>query len=508
MSYEELLQKIPSIAAPKTKLTFKDKLKWTGLILLIYFILSNIIVWGIDPTATTRFEQLEAIMGASFGSIITLGIGPIVTASIFLQLLVGSGILGWDTSTPKGRLMFSGTQKLLTIALSIVEAIAYVILGAITPLQFTPFFIGIVVTQIALGGIMIVLMDEISTKYGIGSGVSLFIAAGISKAIIIKLLNPLTATGDIPSSGIAPAGILPNFISTMMSGIPDFTLLWPIIPTLIVLAIVIYAESMKVEIPLSFGSVRGFGRKWPLKFIYANVIPVIFISAILINLQVWGKLLSDKGIHLLGTFTADQATGGLAYYLTAPKSPQLQVFLMILSTIILIGTYVSYKLYREKMKQIVIASAVIGFISAILISQASISQISMGLPSITDFTRLITYTTAMIIGSAVFSVFWVQTSGMDAGKVAEQIQNSGMQIPGFRRDIRIIERLLERYIPNLAILGGMFVGFLAAFTDVISALAGGTSLLLTAMILYQFYETIARENLEEMYPGLSKYIKK
>ena len=504
MNYEEFLMRLPCVASPKKKLTFKQKLKWTGLILLLYFILSNIIVWGIDPTATAQFEQLEAIMGASFGSIITLGIGPIVTASIFLQLLIGSGIIGWDTSTQKGRIMFQGTQKLITIALCIVEAAAYVLLGAITPYTFAPFVIAIVITQIALGGIIIVLMDEIMSRYGIGSGVSLFIAAGISKVIIVKLLNPLTANGDIPSAGLQPAGAIPHFISTVISGVPDLMLLWPVIPTLIVLSIVIYAESMKVEIPLAFGSIRGFGRKWPLKFIYANVIPVIFISAILIHLQVWGKLLSDKGINILGTFdSSGQPIGGIAYIMTAPQSFPLQVFLMTLSIITIAGTFIAYRYYQKNLKKIILGSMTAGLIVAIIVTKSYV-----GLPIWTDFARLIAYTSAMVIGSAIFSVFWVQTSGMDARSVAKQIQNSGMQIPGFRRDIRIIERLLERYIPNLAILGGMFVGFLAAFTDTISALAGGTSLLLTAMILYQFYETIARENIEEMYPGLSKYIKK
>ena len=504
MNYEEFLMRLPSVAQPKKKLTFKQKLKWTGIILLLYFILSNIIVWGIDPTATTRFEQLEAIMGASFGSIITLGIGPIVTASIFLQLLIGSGIIGWDTSTQKGRIMFQGTQKLITVGLCVVEAAAYVLLGAISPLYSTGFFIAVVIVQIAAGGIMIILMDEVMTRYGIGSGVSLFIAAGISKVIIVKLLNPLTANGEIPSAGLPPSGAIPNFISSVVSGIPDFMLLWPIIPTLIVLAIVIFAESMKVEIPLAFGSIRGFGRKWPLKFIYANVIPVIFISAILINFQVWGKLLSDKGIGILGTFDqSGQPISGIAYIFTAPQSFQLQIFLMIISVITLIGIYIAYKYYQNNIKNIIAGSLLTGIIVATFLTNTYI-----GLPMMNDILRFMAYTSAMVIGSAIFSVFWVQTSGMDAGSVAKQIQNSGMQIPGFRSDIRIIERLLERYIPNLAILGGMFVGFLAAFTDTISALAGGTSLLLTAMIVYQLYETIARENLEEMYPGLSKYIKK
>ncbi|MEM7826730.1 MAG: preprotein translocase subunit SecY, partial [Candidatus Aenigmatarchaeota archaeon] len=116
--------------------------------------------------------------------------------------------------------------------------------------------------------------------------------------------------------------------------------------------------------------------------------------------------------------------------------------------------------------------------------------------------RAVCYGLFMCIGSMLFSVLWVQTSGMDARSVAEQIQGIGMQIPGFRRDPRIIEQVLARYITPLAIMGGLFVGLLAAFADFTGALGSGTGILLTVMIIYNFYEQISMRYMEDMHPAL------
>ena len=110
----------------------------------------------------------------------------------------------------------------------------------------------------------------------------------------------------------------------------------------------------------------------------------------------------------------------------------------------------------------------------------------------------------MMAGSVIFSIFWVQTAGMDARSQAKQIMNSGLQIPGFRRDERVLESILKRYIFPLTIMGGLTVGFLAASADVVGALTSGTGILLTVMIIYRLYEEIAQQHMMDMYPALRK----
>ncbi|MFW6378876.1 MAG: preprotein translocase subunit SecY, partial [Nanoarchaeota archaeon] len=115
-SYKNFLQYLPEVKGPSEKhLPFKKKLIWTGVILVLFFMLRSIPLFGLDETVFD-FEFMSVVLGASFGSIITLGIGPIVTASIVLQLLKGSGMINIDTSTVDGKNLFQGTQKILTYA--------------------------------------------------------------------------------------------------------------------------------------------------------------------------------------------------------------------------------------------------------------------------------------------------------------------------------------------------------------------------------------------------------
>ena len=112
----------------------------------------------------------------------------------------------------------------------------------------------------------------------------------------------------------------------------------------------------------------------------------------------------------------------------------------------------------------------------------------------------------MIVGSVVFAIFWVQTSGMDAGSQAKQILNSGLQIPGFRRDERILERVLKRYIFPLTVMGGATVGVIAALADISGSLSRGTGILLAVMIIYKMYEDIAKQHMMDMHPAMQKFM--
>jgi|TARA_B100001964_G_C13784277_1_gene401687 preprotein translocase subunit SecY len=112
----------------------------------------------------------------------------------------------------------------------------------------------------------------------------------------------------------------------------------------------------------------------------------------------------------------------------------------------------------------------------------------------------------MIIGSILFSKLWVSVSGMTSADLSEKLSNAGMQIPGFRSDKRVIEKVLQRYVPYLTVLGGAFVGLLAAAAEMTGALGGGTGVLLTVGIIYQLYQQIASEQLAEMHPAIRSFM--
>ena len=115
MNIKKIFNYIPEVEKPKEKkIDFKVKLKWTLIILVSFFVLANIPLFGLSKNALSRFGYLAIILGTDFGSIISLGIGPIVMASIILQLLAGSGILKIDQTTEEGKRFFMGIQKILT----------------------------------------------------------------------------------------------------------------------------------------------------------------------------------------------------------------------------------------------------------------------------------------------------------------------------------------------------------------------------------------------------------
>jgi len=459
------LSNLPEVAAPtQRRLSFKEKLKWTMVVLIIFYVLGLMPLFGLGANALAQFEYLSIILAAQFGSIISLGIGPIVTASIVLQLLNGSGILKFDLTTHEGKMMFQGTQKLLSIFFIIFEAAIYVFMGGLAPPETfmgTPFYFQLqllLVFQLFLGGMLILFMDEVVSKWGFGSGLSLFIAAGVSQQIFVQAFNWLPGPRGV--AGVTySAGAIPALFQSLAAGDPGTALLKisALVFTVVVFVMAVYSQAMKVEVPLSFGRIRGHGIRWPLAFIYTSNIPVILVAALMANMQLFGRLLQNWGLPLLGKFSeiTGRPISGFVFWLESPN---------------------------------IVQSIITRSFTSISIGQAAV------------------YTLFMVTGAVIFSIFWVQTAGMDARSQARQMMASGLQIPGFRKDERVLERLLNRYIWPLTVMGAIAVGFLAATADLTGALSRGTGILLAVMIVYRLYEEIAQQHMMDMNPMLRKFI--
>jgi preprotein translocase subunit SecY len=452
--YKNLLLSLPEVKSPVKKLSLKQKLTWTLGILALYLFLTDIPIFGVVASQLEYFQQMELLLGAKIGKLLTLGIGPIVTASIVLQLLKGAGLIKFDLTTESGKFYYSGTHKLLTFLFIILESFVFVAFGAV---QAVSEWFWIVVLQLALGGFIVFYMDEVVKKWGIGSGVSLFIAAGIGRSVFIKLFSPLNSEGNFawPFSGsdVAIGKLWSGLYYLTNADMSQFliTVLGPILITVFLFLIIIYFQSINVEIPLSFGRIRGQSMKWPLNFFYAGVIPIILISALSANFSLWA-------------------------------------------------------VFWEKLRDMEQGSSMLSsFVSYLQPVNLWTNLGNLGSPEI--YGQFITYLIFMVVGSALFSYFWVQSSGMDPKSVSKQILNSGLQIPGFRKDSKIIERVLNRYIPPLTIMGGIGIGVLAAFADLLGALTSGTGILLMIMIIYQFYQQLARESMED-FTLLRKLFKK
>ncbi len=455
---------LPEVKRPERAPGLKQKLLWTLGILAIFFILGQIRPWGADPARIQYFQRLDILLGSKAGSLITAGIGPIVLASIFLQLAVGAKMINIDLSNPENKKLYQGLQKLLAIALSFLEAFIYTFSGYVAAdasIQlFGSFFFTqtAVALQLALGSLILLYFDEVVQKYGIGSGISLFIAAGVSQTVFVGAFSFAEAATGIP------AGLLPQAIYYIANG-NVATAIWTLLPIVfmvLVFAIVVYVEGMKIELPLAYGRARGLGARYPIKFLYVSNIPVILASAVLLNIQLMGMFMAGAGFPILGTYQNNQAVDGFAYYVNSiPASP--------LGT----GGYQAYLQFLLQPREIF---------------------------------HIFTYGIALVTLAVIFGWFWIESTNMTAADVAAQLERSGLQIPGFRQDPRVTRKILERYIPVITVLGSMFVGILAWFADITGALGTGTGILLTVGILYRFYEDLAKQQIFEMYPALKNIV--
>ena len=491
-----LIERWPAVTKPEGHVHFRTKILWTLGSLVLYFIMTNVLIFGLSAQTVDLFENYRFIMAGASGSIMHLGIGPIVTASIILQLFVGAKIIKLDLTKKEDKAIYQGTQKVLVIVMIVVEAVPQ-IFGYLRPSDGLVGLVGgtgaanfIIVIQLIIGALLVFFMDELISKWGIGSGISLFIAAGVSQALFTGLFNWLP--GADPSAPVSlsnpPGGVIPGtyfmateytledlvgggyqrmFIGT--SGVYENAIV-PLIGTIIIFLIVVYAESSRIELPLAHGKVRGARGRYPIRLIYASNIPVILMAALLANINMFAMLLYQSNLPLLGhqwwlgtydTTISTQPLGGGAWYLSSP-----------------------------------------GGVNHWLIPIMSGGDQFHG--SLPYAIKVIVYISIMIGGSVLFAKFWIETTDMGPSAVARQIQSSGMQIPGFRRDPRVLRKVLERYIPVVTVIGGAAVGALASFADLIGTVgnASGTGLLLTVGILIRMYEDIAKEQAMEMHPVL------
>jgi preprotein translocase subunit SecY len=506
-----ITDRLPAVKKPEGHVAFKTKMMWTLLVLIVYFVMTNVFIYGLSKEDTLDlFSEYRAIMAGASGSLMHLGIGPIVTGSIIMQLFTGAKIIKLDLTKPEDKAVYQGTQKLLVIVMIVVEAVPQVYgylkpdLNFVAKLDTMSGGYGdllaktLIVLQLFVGSYLVFFMDEVVSKWGIGSGISLFIAAGVSQAIFTGTISWMPTTSseryNIAGAGPAPSGAIPKTfyllgnsnVAQLSQGRFETILLGPpnpviaLVGTIVIFLVVAYAESTRVELPLAHGRVRGARGRYPIRLIYASNIPVILMAAVLANVNMFSLLLwshpSASRIPLIGRqwwiggFTdpanPTQPTMGGAYYVSRVNG--LGEWFLPLMNPERYGVYMRGHEYWQ-----VAAHAII-------------------------------YITVMVIGSIIFAKFWIETTNMGPEDVAKQIQSSGMQIPGFRRDPRVLKKVLERYIPVVTVISGAFVGGLAALADMVGTVGNtsGTGVLLTVGILIRMYEDIGREQLIEMHPVL------
>ena len=505
---KRLVDVYPSIQKPEGHVRFMSKLWTTTLVLIVYFMMTNVMIFGLAESTLDIFSSFRAIMAGASGSIMHLGIGPIVTASIIMQLFAGAKIINLDLQDSDDKQLYQGIQKLLVLFMIPIESIPQVY-GFLDP---HPDFIisygegwaqALIVFQLFLGSYLVFLLDELVSKWGIGSGISLFIAAGVAQSTFVGTLSPLpTTAGMAYSVQNPPAGTLPmifymfrtatngemislnGFEMILLGDATHPNAVIALVSSIIVFLVVAYAESSKLELPLTHGKVRGHRGKYPIRLVYASNIPVILMAALLANVNMFSLLfwshptMSQTPIlgrqgwfsmsDYIGTYEPGQTTasGGFAWYASMP-------------------------------------AGVNDWLIPLLNQQSDMFGHSLG----QIMLHVVFYVVLMTVGSMVFAKFWIDTTNMGTKDVAKQIERTGMQIPGFRKNPKVLEKILENYIPPVTYFSGAFVGLLAAGADLLGTVgnATGTGLLLAVGIILRTYEQIQKEQAMEMHPMLRQF---
>ncbi len=463
---------LPEIKVPERKVKFNEKLFWTALVLIVFLVMSEVPLYGISTNIQEQFGALRVIFASQRGTLMELGIGPIVTAGLILQLLAGSALINCDMSKPEDRGLFTIASKVFSIVLTAIQGGAYIISGMYGPVADLGITIVIVIfLQLVAAGIVVMLLDELVQKgWGLGSGISLFIMAGVAQNIFWSCFNPA------PGQGLFAGGLY-----ALLAGFKDYSLntwlfgalsgsapsLLGFIATVGAFLVIIYLNGYRIELPMSYAGYKGFRSKYPIKLLYVSNLPVIFASALFANVYffgqlIWGALGSPKpgqniitdiigvyGIRNATESNQTQALGGIARLTTAPQSIQSVAF---------------------------------------------------------DPAQALIYLGILVAFCAVFSLVWLEVGGLGPDKVAQQLMDSGMQIPGYRRSGKPIEAILKRYIPVVTVLGGIIVALIAGLADFLGVFGSGTGILLSVGIVYQYYELLMRERAAEMYPAFRRIL--
>src|SRR5215203_3048218 len=458
-SIKTISRYIPQVEKPKKKISLTEKFVWCAIAVFAYLVMGQVPLYGV--TDSPQFDFLafaRVIFAAQQGTILELGIGPIVTAGLLMQLLKGSDILKLNFKNPDDRALFTSATKIVTIFVIVAEGALYG--GSVYgPLVASPSFIPILIAQLISTSIIVMLLDELIQKgWGLGSGISLFIMAGVAQTIFWSVFSPLAGPDG-------PVGIIPFIIDSAANGELSDTFFrsgqLPSVFTFIltggVMALLVYTQGIHIDIPIVSTKYRGFTAVYPIKLLYTSNIPVILSSALLANAIFMGQMLwanynpqnSSPVFNWLAQFdpsSPQSPTGGLLYYITAPRSFDVAV---------------------------------------------------------QDPVRAVVYVLFLTTIVTIFGRLWVELGGLSAGKAAKNLLDADVQVPGFRRSEGSVETLLNKYIPSVTIAGGIIIGLVASISDVLTVFGSGIGILLMVDILVNYYNLLVREQVDVHMPKLA-----
>jgi len=450
---------LPEVADPRDNISFREKGLWTVIALFIYLVCSQIPLYGISTNnSSDPFYWMRVILASNRGSLMELGITPIVTSGLVMQLLAGINIIEVKQELKEDRILFNASQKLLGILITLGEAVAYVISGMYGDLgTLGPLNAVLLISQLFIAGIIVLLLDEMLQKgYGLGSGISLFIATNICESIIWKAFSPTTINVGRGTEFEGAIIALFHLLITRNDKLralheafyrPNLPNITNLLATVFIFIVVIYFQGWKVDIPVRPHRARGQTMNYPIKLFYTSNMPIILQTALVSNIFFLSQILykyfgGNILVRMIGNWKEVDPSrghmipiGGIAYYISPPHS---------------------------------------------------LTEM------ISDPFHTIFYIIFVLSSCAIFSKIWIEVTGHSSRDVARQIRDQQMTIPNLTQDQSIV-KYLNRYVPVAAAFGGMCIGVLSIIADFLGAIGSGTGILLAVTTIYQYYEMYEKE---------------
>ncbi|KAH9972541.1 SecY protein [Lactifluus volemus] len=448
---------LPEVSSPDRKVPFNQKVLWTAVTLLIFLVCSQVPLYGImSSDSSDPFYWMRVILASNRGTLMELGISPIVTSGMIMQLLAGANLIDVDFSLKEDRGLFSGAQKLFALLISLGQATVYVLTG----LYGQPRDLGagvclLLIIQLVAAALIVILLDELLQKgYGLGSGISLFIATNICESIVWKAFSPTTInTGRGPEFEGAIISLFHLLLTWNDKGRALREAFWRerlpnvmnIIATIAVFAVVIYLQGFRIEIPVKSNRFRGQRGSYPVKLFYTSNMPIMLESALTSHIYIVSQMLFTRFpdnllVKLLGVWEPMEesaqliATSGMAYYISPPRTLRA---------------------------------------------------------ALVDPIHTLLYILFMTSVCAIFSKTWIDVSGSGPRDIAKQLKDQQLVMAGHREGSMYKE--LKRVIPTAAALGGAVLGLLSVAADLMGAIGSGTGILMAVTIIYSYWEIGQRE---------------
>lgn len=442
---------VPTAPRPVKRPSLVKRLLFTFLAAIVYIILSSTPLYGVQTAGRIHGPPiLSIILAMNWGTLAQLGIGPIVTASLILQILAGAKIVSVDLSNSEDREKFTLASKGLAVLLAAVEAAAFVIGGVYWYIpQAVPWWVKVAVfAQLFWGGVVIMMMDEVVQKgWGMGSGVSLFILVGVAQRFFTELLGPATveAGGEI-------YGLIPYIINAARLGnldvhyilvgrmLHNYPALVGLITSVALVAVLAYLNVARINVPIVLGRYGGLRSKVPLQLLYVTNIPVLLTSILISNVILM--------LNLLREYLGVEAVTAAITYLSPPN----------------IFTFQYYPL------------------------------------------QAVIYIVLFFCLCIAFGLLWVELAGLSPEAQAENLVKAGLEVPGMRRSTKVLASYLSKYVYSLTIFSSIVVALVSLVGDIFGCYGTGVGLLLATGIVYNYYQMLIYERSLEMYPLLRRFV--